>query len=409
VLAAVATLGAGCLGIGEREELDGSVPEPSASLPTYRADAGRTASAATRGPPGPLEPRWRLPLEGSSTLDSGPPALHDGVLYVNERGSLAAVDAADGSVRWRRRTAPESGTLDGGGGPPTVAGGQVVVTSESALKAFELDGTTNWSLAGFFDGSPAVVDGLVLADAGSELVAVEAADGRVRWRFSDAPTDPELAASLVSTVTAGDGAAYVVARDRAPEPAVTRLYAIELADGSVRWRRRVGPGYSHAPAVAGGAVHLVTTLEGEATLVAVSTADGSVRWRLPLGARTAAPPAVRDGDGAYAGSDDGVRAVETDGRVRWHVEEGDPEDEWREIDLPFIEAGAPFAASDAVYAPAHIDESNVTYAFDPATGERRRLEFSAERPVFADGLAFDVREGPPFGGPDQVLTAFGPA
>jgi outer membrane protein assembly factor BamB len=407
VLAAAASLGAGCLGIGEREELDGSVPEPSVSLPTYRADAGRTASADTRGPPGPLEPRCRLPLEGSSTLDSGPPALHDGVLYVNERGSLAAVDAADGSVRWRRRTAPESGTLDGGGGPPTVAGGQVVVTSESALTAFELDGTTNWSLAGFFDGSPAVVDGLVLADAGSELLAVEAATGRLRWRFSDAPTDPDLAASLVSTVTAGGGAAYVVARDGAPEPAVTRLYAVELADGSERWRRRVGPGYSHAPAVAGGAVHLVTTREGEATLVAVSTADGSVRWRVPLGAG-GAPPAAREGDGLYAGSDGGVRAVEPDGRVRWHVEEGDPEDEYREIDLPFIEADAPFAASDAVYAPAYIDESSVTYAFEHASGEKRRLEFSAERPVFADGLAFDVREGPPFGGPDQVLTAFGP-
>ena len=409
MLAAAAALGAGCLGIGEREQLDGRVPEPSASVPTYRADPARTASADTRGPPGPVAAKWRVPLEGSPTLDTGPPALHDGVLYVNERGSLVAVDAADGSVRWRRRTAPESGTLDGGGGPPTVAGGQVFVTSESRLTAFELDGTTNWSLAGFFDGSPAVADGLVLADAGSELVAVEAATGRVRWRFSDAPTDPDLEASLVSTVTAGDGAACLVARDSAPEPGVFRLYAVELADGSERWRRRVGAGYSHAPAFAGGALHLVTTHEREATLTAVSTADGSVRWRVPLDAGADHPPAVREGDGAYAGSDSGVRAVEPDGRLRWHVEEGDPEDEWREIDLPFIEARAPFAASDAVYAPAYIDESSVTYAFDHASGEKRRLEFSAERPVFADGLAFDVREGPPFGGPDQVLMAFGPA
>lgn len=113
--------------------------------------------------------------------------------------------------------------------------------SESTLHAFDAaTGAELWqttsrphSLA-----SPAVVDGVVFAEHGTDLVALEVRTGKRRWRRS--------ARGVGSTVVA-DGVVYY--------RQASTLYAVDARTGDERWRFGVGPGTEeNDPIVAGGFV-----------------------------------------------------------------------------------------------------------------------------------------------------------
>ncbi|WP_205427384.1 PQQ-binding-like beta-propeller repeat protein [Halorussus sp. MSC15.2] len=145
---------------------------------------------------------WQAELPEQMVLP--PTATSDGVV-VPERTGITALNASDGSVRWRF-------DHDGNAteGAAAVAEGRVFVQSaggDGALHALDLEtGEEYWSAPVRGEGTPVVADGVVYAGAHDELVAVDAADGRVRWRY-----DSRLP---LSTPAVGDGVLYAVAHDR---------------------------------------------------------------------------------------------------------------------------------------------------------------------------------------------------
>jgi outer membrane protein assembly factor BamB len=175
-------------------------------------------------------------------------AVADHTAYVPGRDELLALDARDGSVRWRVPVAGVAAT-------PAVADGTVVAAGGTELVAVALDGTVRWrSPARGRRGSPAVADGVVYAP-GDGLVALNLADGTERWVRPPAATPSPDCAVLGDTVVVHDDGLSGVAR---------RPDRDGLLAGYRRWQSDVQTaGYSPAAV-------------GAERLVAVEPFDGRV-------------------------------------------------------------------------------------------------------------------------------------
>lgn len=129
-------------------------------------------------------------------------------------------------------------------------------------------------------GDFAAVDGAVYLRTGSEVHAVDDADGSVRWTVDgiDAAGTPAVAGD---TVYVGGG----------------QLTALEGANGDTRWTTPL-EGTATSPTVVDGVVYVVA--DGE--LLAVDAADGSTAWRRERVAleRSAANVDVDDADVGFA-------------------------------------------------------------------------------------------------------------
>ncbi|NHN58409.1 MULTISPECIES: PQQ-binding-like beta-propeller repeat protein [Halorussus] len=145
---------------------------------------------------------WRTDLADQMVLP--PTATADGVV-VPQRTGISALAAEDGSVRWRF-------DHDGNAteGAAAVAEGTVYVQSnheDGALHALNLaTGEERWSATVSGEGTPVVADGVVYARDYNDLVAVDASDGTVRWRY-----DSRMP---ISTPAIGDGVLYAVSHGR---------------------------------------------------------------------------------------------------------------------------------------------------------------------------------------------------
>ena len=221
------------------------------------------------------EVRWRFATGGRVRSS---PAVADGVVYAGSAdGSLYALGLADGRERWRfdtqgqrldsarygydRRTITSS---------PAVAGGAVyfgsrdgslyaVDATTGALRWRVLHDDTSWSIA-----SPAVVDGLVL-DASSDagfFHAVDDATGQVVWRVdAGAPLWP-------SPVVAGETAWFLTS--------LGALWGVDPRTGEVRERVALGERTKSSPWIEGGVLY-VGTDEGSVLAVRLSDPPGLAR------------------------------------------------------------------------------------------------------------------------------------
>jgi len=109
------------------------------------------------------------------------PAVADGTVYAASKdGRLAALDADDGSVRWRR--ALDDAVYQ----PPAVAGGTVVVGAGNGTRARAFDATTGaerWAFeTGVSKSAPVFLGERVLvAGANTGVWALDAATGEELW------------------------------------------------------------------------------------------------------------------------------------------------------------------------------------------------------------------------------------
>lgn len=205
--------------------LDGDALEPGAHVLRFELDneEGRTTSRTVdfyrNG--GAFEVVWRQELAGSS---QSTPAVADGRVYVGDNsGALTALDVATGEILWRFETGGEVRSR-----PVISADGRTIYfgSADGALYALTPEGKLRWR----FDadsalyGSPVLFDGrVVFGTAAGEVISLDGDTGKVIWR-SEAP---EYAIERAPCVGA-DGV-YVGAWDR-------NAYALELSDGTVRWR-----------------------------------------------------------------------------------------------------------------------------------------------------------------------------
>ena len=148
---------------------------------------------------------------------------------------------------------------------------------------------------------PVVADGMVVALTPDEVVALDLADGTERWRI-DRRQGPTVQPAIAAV---DDGHVVVFPEGFGPNP-----------PGSSTDDGGLGVPATPSPAPADGEV---TPVE----LVAVDLTDGAERWRVDLPSPSRTGVTV-DAETAYVGGNDGsVTAVALDdGDVRWTVEAG---------------------------------------------------------------------------------------
>ncbi|MEF8852140.1 MAG: PQQ-binding-like beta-propeller repeat protein [Haloarculaceae archaeon] len=135
---------------------------------------------------------------------------------------LLALDAEDGTTRWRRAVEARSGF------PPARAGDAVYVTSDrrqGGVTALAADsGERLWQAGVRLDRGPAVTESRIVVARGSRVLALSRADGAVDW-------ETDLASEVVTAPVADGVAAYVGLRSDEGG----RLAAVDVADGEIRY------------------------------------------------------------------------------------------------------------------------------------------------------------------------------
>jgi outer membrane protein assembly factor BamB len=337
--------------------------------------------------------RWKFATKGRV---SSSPAVADGVVYVlSYDGNLYAIDAATGQQRWvfategeRRFSAPHlhgaeprdevmPDVFDFFLSSPAVAGGSVYFGSgdRHVYAVDATDGRLRWkaTTAQVVHASPAVADGLVVVgDWDSTLLAFDAASGAERWRFQ-AGRDPKIhnQEGFQSSPAIAGGLVFVGCRD-------AHLYAVDLRSGAPRWSYSTGASWVIAsPAVRDGRVYFATSDTG--LFIAVDAQTGRKLYDVDNHHWPMFSSPALAGDRAYIGTHQGrLLAIDLASRkTAWAFET-----EAARQGLPALTKpdGTPFY--EAAFKDFFYD--------DMVTGTYRMLSVGAmlSSPVVADGTVF---------------------
>lgn len=224
--------------------------------------------------------RWSV--ETRRVLGTTTPVA-DGQVYVRDGDTLGAYDLRTGERRWAAETGERVSDLvaaDGERVYVATTGGVV------ALDAGSGEWVWQWTVDGTFYGQQGAVVGGVLLVPGerggetTDLVALGATDGRHRWTHDAGSSGVETGLGGPTVV---DGVAYVV-------EGVRTVTAVDIATGDRRWSTDVdGNSPTGILDVHDGVVYHPT----DAGVFALDAADGSVRWHYPV--RAALYARVHDG------------------------------------------------------------------------------------------------------------------
>jgi eukaryotic-like serine/threonine-protein kinase len=314
------------------------------------------------------------------------PLFVDGTVFFGSGdGNLYAVDAATGRERWRFSTgAPVDGS------PAYTArraGGALVVVASRDGFLHAIDAATGrerWKLAlgtelpfhwgwDFILSTPAVDgDRLYVGSGSGEVLAVEAASGKVIWRHA-------TAARVRSSPTVADGVVYVGSFDG-------YLYALDAATGGERWKfategtklDSATAGFDRQSIQGSPAVSADQVVIGgrDGMFYGVDRATGTQRWRMDHGMPwVIASPAIADGK-AVVGSSDGrfVTAVDlAAGKEVWRSRTGS-----NQLSSPAVGGGVVVVG----------DFTGAVIALDLASG-RELWRFMAGEGVFSSPLVVD--------------------
>ncbi|MFF3765817.1 PQQ-binding-like beta-propeller repeat protein [Streptomyces sp. NPDC001922] len=240
-------------------------------------------------------------------------AVADGRIHASDGPTLYALDATDGSERWRL-------AADGWVYSLKVDHGTVVTgTRGGGVQAWEAaNGEKLWEISGAQadfetpESGPAVQDGVVYVWSDGRLRALEARTGRERWSY---PVGDAAACGGVPVrlLPAPDGAVYVCAG--------TRVLALDVARGEVRWRFEApaaflsAPAFAPGPAVTGGGVYVADYL---GTVYALDAADGRERWRIATEARQSTEPVLVAAGSVHVGSGSALYTLDAvTGTPKW--------------------------------------------------------------------------------------------
>ncbi|MFJ6657721.1 PQQ-binding-like beta-propeller repeat protein [Streptomyces sp. NPDC091377] len=221
------------------------------------------------------------------TAEAGP-ALHEGTAYVWQDARLRALDARTGDERW---SYPIGDAASCGGVPVRLShapDGYVYVSAGTRVLAVDAaSGHVKWhfeapavflSPPAFAPGPAVTGGGVYLADYLGTVYALDAADGRDRWRIateSRTSVEPVLVAGGHVHVGSGTG-----------------LYTLDAVTGTPKWRFQVGGDIVGTPSVAEGRIHFGST---DHLLYTLKADDGRLRWKLATGGEITGSPVVRDG------------------------------------------------------------------------------------------------------------------
>lgn len=171
---------------------------------------------------------WTLSMDGGGT-GFQPVVVGDTIVAAGRKGSVAAIDAASGRVRWR--TELDKPLIAGAGSDGEVT---VVAARDGSLIALDGDGRQKWSVpvGAEIVTVPAVGLGLVIVRSSDNRVnAYDLDSGRRRWTFDRQP--PALVLRQTATIAMDASTAYVGLPGG-------RLVALSLQNGALKWEIAVG-------------------------------------------------------------------------------------------------------------------------------------------------------------------------
>lgn len=374
------------------------------------------------------KPLWTAPINEPLTQVVGGGAT---VVAVSNSG-LSAVDRATGTSRWTLSSPSDQQIAHLGGSPVAVRGSTAYATRRDRtwlhreLTAVDLaTGRVSWRVDLAAEQItlrsawvPGVLDDMVLVTAVGfpnglpdplgevhQVVAVDAAKGRVRWR----KTFPETVQgqARLSVPSSGKHLLWTRGRHDGSERTLTGLDA--TAKGAKRWEQPapgarqsltsdVRPGMSHwsdGPHCSAGGrfLHLADRL------YAVEARNGQVAWRSPGSYTFHAVVVSEDGDTVYAASSDAASRTlvfafdAADGTVRWAG--------W----LPGGAVGAKALHRDQ--GTVYLWDAGTLWALDAKDGQARwRYELVGSGKTFGAPVPFWAAGGQVYGVDDKGLVAF---
>jgi outer membrane protein assembly factor BamB len=260
-------------------------PAAAADVVAEQLDAAHTGvSAQGLGPP--LRERWRRVFNPGVPISHEVrwPLIADGRIFVTYQnreggpGQLYALDPATGATLWMREV---SGWLSGA----AYGGGKVLLATQDALHAFDAaTGAPAWSRSSWpghdgtgIDSGPVAADGVAYVGVIGALYALDVDDGSVRWRRET---------SWAQGIAVGASRVYVNAGGA--------LLALSRDDGGEAWRAAAPDETTFLrghPTVAGGRVYVPSRYDGA---VYDAATGGMLRKRFWMD-----PLAAVDGERAY--------------------------------------------------------------------------------------------------------------
>ena len=358
---------------------------PNSGAVMFRANPQHTGAYDEKAKYPAQKERWRFK---TGNVNRSTPAVAGGVVYFGSHtGYLYAVDAATGALKWKFETPGEISSS------PAVAEGTVFVNNDAGFWAVDAQtGRQKWMLKtgepvafkhrwDYYQSSPTYVAGTVyFGSADSYIYAVEAADGKLLWKYK---TEGRVRTSPAFS----DGVLYTGSMDGS-------LYALDAKTGQLKWKfKTAGNAFfplgeiQSTPAVAEGLVFFGSR---DGHLYAVDGATGEKKWAYSHeGSWCISGPAVWEGL-VFAGSSDGqfVNAVDAKTGV----------EKWR-FKMPSRVFTSGAVADGEVYFGAWGGE---VFWFDAQTGKQRggtMAEAAVQAsPVLADGVLY-------FGSDDGYLYA----
>jgi outer membrane protein assembly factor BamB len=244
-------------------------PTPPTGILGYHGPPERTGVMPGPGPGESPIALWTKSVGGSVDV-LGMPLVSSGLVYAEDGGGgVTAFAEGSGTLNWSVRP-------DGVGTGTIVIVGKTLLHGSSHGQVSALDavsGAKLWSVDVGERGTLSMAsDGavLVVASTDGRVYGLDPVSGATRWKL-DAGGPVERGAAI------SDGIGYVGS-------ASGRVTAFRLADGGVVWFRELGFGEIVTPAVDRGLVFVAHGFgDGSipAILYALDVRDGSVRWKWP--------------------------------------------------------------------------------------------------------------------------------
>ncbi|HKB49827.1 MAG TPA: PQQ-binding-like beta-propeller repeat protein [Solirubrobacterales bacterium] len=271
----------------------------------------------------PLREAWSI---DTHALIEFPPAIAGGVAFIaNKYGDVRAVRLRDHEVIWERVTDRRLS------GPPTFVTAPVYHQGNVFLAFLNGDlvavdaasGKVAWkrNLHAHLESSPLAVGGnLYLGDDKTNLVSIRASDGKIRWQFNSP-------GAIKASPSYHDGRVYVADYQSA-------MFCVDAGSGKILWRTNTSKappfgdgGFYSSPAVAFGHVYAA---RDDGTVYAFDEKTGKVAWFFPTHNFIYGSPAVAHVPGTppsvYIGSyDEHFYALDAlSGKQRWRFDVGGP-------------------------------------------------------------------------------------